>query len=206
MSTQWTWKLEKKKERKELKMPDSENSLEDKSREIAEALSCIDFRRLKKLAESDGDFKAVLKLAETCKKAIAASKRKKKKTSWLDVAKALVGKIMSHDPLHINFEDKRRSKDGTWCMWLTWDAMTEIGTMSGYSLVSEHANSRMHEDAAKSFVENFCHVGPDCLKIYNSPYTRERQRLANAAIVAVYKELDCPKTAEEIKSKIFANQ
>lgn len=187
-------------------MPDSEdNILEDKSREIAEALSCIDLRRLKKLAESDGDFKAALKLAEACKKAIAASKRKKKKTSWLDVAKALVDKIMSHDPLHINFEDKRRSKDGTWCMWLTWDAVTEIGTVSGYSLVSEHASSHRHEDAAKSFVEDFCHVGPSCLSIYNDPCTRERQRLANAAIVTTYKELGCPKTAEEVKSKIFAD-
>ena len=201
MSMQWTWKLEKKKGK--LKMPDSENSLEDKSREIAEALSCIDFRRLKKLAEYDGDFKAVLKLAEACKRSLAD--KRKKKTSWLDVAKALVGKIMSHDPLHINFEDKRRSKDGTWCMWLTWDAVTEIGTVSGYSLVSEHASSHRHEDAAKSFVEDFCKVGPDCLSIYNDPCTRERQRLANVAMVTTYKELGCPKTAEEVKSKIFAN-
>ena len=75
--------------------------------------------------------------------------------------------------------------------------------MSGYSLVSEHANSRIHEDAAKSFVENFCHVGPDCLSIYNNPYTRERQRLANATIVAVYKELDYPKTAEDAGTKLL---
>ena len=111
-------------------------------------------------------------------------------------------KIRSYDPLHINFVDKKR-KDGTWCMWLTWEAPTEIETMSGYSLVSGHANSHMHEDAAKSFVENFCHVGPDCLTIYNSPYTRERQRLANAAIVAVYKELGCPDTAEDVYAKLL---
>ena len=88
-------------------------------------------------------------------------------------------------------------------MWLTWEARTDIGTMSGYSIVSEHANSRIHEDAAKSFVEDFCRVGPDCLKIFNSPYTRERQRLANAAIVAAYKELDSPKTAEDVYAKLI---
>lgn len=196
-------------------MADSRNALEDKSREdaVAEALSSIDFRRLKKLAESDGDFKAALKLAEACKRSLAASKRRrKKKTSWLGVARALAKKIMSHDPQHINLVDERRNlvdkrgrKDRTWCMWLRWDAMTERGTMSGYSLVSEHANSLMHEDAAKSFVENFCHVGPDCLRIYSSPYTAERQRLANTAIVAVYKELGCPKTPEEVESKILAD-
>ena len=75
--------------------------------------------------------------------------------------------------------------------------------MSGYSLVSEHANSRIHENAAKSFVENFCHVGPDCLGIYNNPYISERQRLANAAIVAAYTELDCPKTAEDVYAKLL---
>lgn len=184
-------------------MADSENLLEDKSRknEIAEALSGIDFKRLKKLAEHDGDIKAVLKLAEACKRLVHA----KGKTSWLKVAHALHEKIRSYDPLHINFEDKRRSKDRTWCMWLTWDGATETGTISGYSLVSEHANSRIHEDAAKSFVEDFCHVGPTCLRIYNSLYTSERQRLANTAVVTVYKELGCPETAEEVKSKIFAN-
>ena len=181
-------------------MADSRNLLEDKSRKITEALSSIDFRRLKKLAKHDGDIKTMLELVDVCKRSLASSK--KKKTSWLDVARALVKKIMSYDPLCINFEDKKR-KDGTWCMWLTWDAMTEIGTMSGYSLVSEHANSHIHEDAAKSFVENFCHVGPDCLKIYNSPYTRERQRLANAAIVAVYKELGCPETVEDVYAKLL---
>ena len=170
---------------------------------VAEALSGIDFRRLEKLAESDGDFKAALKLAEACKRSLAASKRRKK-ASWLGVARALAKKIMSHDPQHVNFEDKRR-KDRTWCMWLTWNAMTEIGTMSGYSLVSEHANSRMHEDVAKSFVEDFCDVGPTCLRIYNSPCTAERQRLANTAIVATYKELGCPKTPEEVESKILAS-
>ena len=166
---------------------------------IAEALKRVNAKRIKKLAKCDGDFKAVFELVDACKKSLAASK--KKKTSWLNVARALVKKIMSYDPLYINFEDKKR-KDGTWCMWLTWDAMTETGTMSGYSLVSEHANSNIHEDAAKSFVENFCHVGPDCLKIYNNPYTHERQRLANAAIVAVYKELGCPETAEEVINKL----
>lgn len=174
---------------------------------IAEALKRINVKRMRKLAERDGDFKAVLDLVDTCKKILA---NKKKKTSWLNVARALVKKIMSYDSLHINFVDKRRNinsvnkkrKDRTWCMWLTWNAPTEIGTMSGYSLVSEHANSNIHENAAKSFVENFCHVGPDCLKIYNSPYTHERQRLANAAIVAVYKEFGCPETAEEVMDKL----
>ena len=70
-------------------------------------------------------------------------------------------------------------------------------------LVSGHANSRIHEDAAKSFVENFCSVGPNCLSIYNDPCTREQQRLANAAIVTVYKELDCPKTAEDVYDKLI---
>lgn len=167
---------------------------------IVEVLNKINVKRLKSLAKHDGDIKIMLELVNACKKSLTVSK--KKKTSWLNVARALTKKIMSYDPLCINFEDKKR-KDGTWCMWLTWDAMTEIGTMSGYSLVSENANSRIHEDAAKSFVENFCHVGPDCLKIYNSPYTRERQRLANAAIVAVYKELDCPKTAEDVYDKLI---
>lgn len=167
---------------------------------IAEVLNKIDIKRLKRLAKHDGDIKTMLELVNVCKKSLAASK--KKKTSWLNVARSLTKKIMSYDPLCINFEDKKR-KDGTWCMWLTWDAMTEIGTMSGYSLVSEHANSRIHEDAAKSFVENFCDVGPDCLRIYNSPYTHERQRLANAAIVAVYKELGCPKTAEDVYDKLI---
>lgn len=87
-------------------------------------------------------------------------------------------------------------------MWLTWDAPTEIGTMSGYSLVSEHANSNIHEDAAKSFVEDFCRVGPDCMAIYSDPCTRERQRLANTAVVTVYKELGCPKTSEEVMDKL----
>ena len=180
---------------------------------IVEVLNKIDVKHLKRLAKHDEVIKTTLELVDVCKKSLAASK--KKKTSWLNVARALVKKIMSYDPLRINFEDKKR-KDGTWCMWLTWDAMTEtgtrltwdamteIGTMSGYSLVSEHANSRIHEDAAKSFVEDFCRVGPDCLKIFNGPYTREQQRLANAAIVAVYKELDRPKTAEDVYAKLFA--
>ena len=174
---------------------------------IVEALEHINIKRIRKLAESDGDFKAVLKLAEACKRSLAPSKRKK--TSWLSVARALAKKIMSYDPQHINLVDERRNlvdkrgcKDRTWCMWLRWDAITERGTMSGYSLVSEHANSLMHEDAAKSFVENFCDVGPTCLRIYNSPYTAERQRLANTAIVAVYKELGCPKTPEEVMDRL----
>ena len=167
---------------------------------IAEVLNKIDVKHLKRLAKHDEVIKTALELLDVCKKSLAASK--KKKTSWLNVARALVKKIMSYDPLRINFEDKKR-KDGTWCMRLTWDAMTETGTMSGYSLVSEHANSRIHEDAAKSFVEDFCRVGPDCLKIFNSPYTRERKRLANAAIVAAYKELDSPKTAEDARTKLL---
>ena len=167
---------------------------------IVEVLNKIDVRHLKRLAKHDEVIKTTLELVDVCKKSLAASK--KKKISWLDVARALAKKIMSYDPLRINFEDKKR-KNGAWCMWLTWDAMTEIGTMSGYSLVSEHANSRIHEDAAKSFVEDFCRVGPDCLKIFNSPYTRERQRLANAAIVAAYKELDRPKTAEDVYAKLI---
>ena len=167
---------------------------------IVEALNKIDVKHLKRLAKRDEAIKTTLELVDVCKKSLAASK--KKKVSWLNVAKALAKKIMSYDPLYINFEDKKR-KDGTWCMWLTWDAMTEIGTMSGYSLVSEHANSRIHDGAAKSFVEDFCRVGPDCLKIFNSPYTRERQRLANAAIVAAYKELDSPKTAEDARTKLL---
>ena len=172
----------------------------DSCAKIVEALNKIDVKHLKKLAKHDGVIKTTLELVDVCKKSLAVSK--KKKASWLYVARALAKKIMSYDSLCINFEDKKR-KDGTWCMWLTWDAMTEAGTMSGYSLVSENANSRIHEDAAKSFVENFCHVGPDCLSIYNNPYTRERQRLANAAIVAAYKELDCPKTAEDIRIKLL---
>ena len=172
----------------------------DSFAKVVEVLNKIDVKRLKRLAEHDGDIKIMLELVDVCKKSLAASK--KKKTSWLNVARALAKKIMSYDPLRINFEDKKR-KNGTWCMRLTWDAMTEIGTMSGYSLVSEHANSRIHEDAAKSFVEDFCRVGPECLKIYNSPYTREQQRLANAAIVAAYKELDNPKTAEDARTKLL---
>lgn len=166
---------------------------------IVEVLNKIDVKHLKRLAKHDEVIKTTLELVDVCKKSLAASK---KKISWLNVARVLAKKIMSYDPLHINFEDKKR-KNGTWCMWLTWDAMTEIGTMSGYSLVYEHANSRIHEDAAKSFVENFCHVGPDCLGIYNNPYISERQRLANAAIVAAYKELDCPKTAEDVRIKLL---
>ena len=167
---------------------------------IVEVLNKIDVKYLKRLAKHDEVIKTALELVDVCKKSLAASK--KKKISWLNVARALTKKIMSYDPLHINFEDKKR-KDGTWCMWLTWNAMTEIGTMSGYSLVSEHANSRIHEDAAKSFVEDFCRTGPECLKIFNSPYTSERQRLANIAIVTVYKELDCPKTAEDVYAKLL---
>jgi hypothetical protein len=167
---------------------------------IVEVLNKIDVKRLKRLAKHDGDIKSILELVNVCKKSLVASK--KKKISWLNVARALAKKVMSYDPLHINFEDKKR-KDGTWCMWLTWDVMTEIGTISGYSLVSEHANSHIHEDTAKSFVENFCYVGPYCLKIYNSPYTHERQRLANAAIVAVYKELGCPETIEDVYDKLI---
>ena len=172
----------------------------DSCAKIVEAINKIDVKHLKRLAKHDEAIKTMLELVDVCKKSLAASK--KKKSSWLYVARALAKKIMSYDPLCINFEDKKR-KDGTWCMWLTWDSMTEIGTMSGYSLISEHANSRMHEDAAKSFVEDFCHVGPDCLSIYNNPYTRERQRLANAAIVAAYKELDYPKTAEDARTKLL---
>lgn len=172
----------------------------DSCAKIVEVINKIDIKRLKRLAKHDGDIKTMLELVDACKKSLAASK--KKKSSWLNVARALAKKIMSYDPLCINFEDKKR-KDGTWCMWLTWNSMTEIGTMSGYSLVSEHANSCIHEDAAKSFVEDFCRVGPDCLSIYNNPYTNERQRLANAAIVAVYKELDYPKTAEDVRIKLL---
>ena len=169
---------------------------------IVEVLNKIDVKRLKSLAKHDGAAKTALELVDVCRKSLAATK---KKTSWLNTARALAKKIMLYDPLCINFEDKKR-KDGTWCMWLTWDAMTKIGTMSGYSLISEHANSRIHEDAAKSFVEDFCHLGPDCLSIYNNPYTSERQRLANAAMVAVYKELDYPKTAEDVYAKLFASK
>lgn len=71
------------------------------------------------------------------------------------MARALAKKIMSYDSLCINFEDKKR-KDGTWCMWLTWKDMTRKTT--GYSLVSENANSSRHEDAAKSFEEDFLGV------------------------------------------------
>ena len=35
---------------------------------IEEVLSSLDFRRLKKLTEFDGDFKVVLKLVKACKK------------------------------------------------------------------------------------------------------------------------------------------
>ena len=172
----------------------------DSCAKIVEVLNKLDVTHLKRLAKHDEVIKTTLELVDVYKKSLAATK--KKKTSWLNVARALAKKIMSYDSLCINFEDKKR-KDGTWCMWLTWDAMTEIRTMSGYSLVYEHANSRIHEDAAKSFVEDFCRVGPDCLKIFNSPYTSERQRLANIAIVTVYKELDCPKTAEDVYAKLL---
>lgn len=37
---------------------------------IEEVLSSLDFRRLKKLTEFDGDFKTVLKLVEACKKCL----------------------------------------------------------------------------------------------------------------------------------------
>ena len=162
---------------------------------IVEVLNKIDIKRLKRLAKHDGDIKTMLELVKACKYFVKMPKRG---ITWHSVAKALYEKIKSYDPLHINFIDKKR-KDKTWCMWLTWDGIT----VSGYSLVSEHANSRIHEEAAKSFVENFCHVGPDCLSIYNNPYTRERQRLANAAIVAVYKELDRPKTTEDVYAKLL---
>ena len=172
----------------------------DSCAKIVEVLNKIDVKHLKRLAKHDEAIKTTLELVDVCKKSLSASK--KKKISWLNVARALTKKIMSYDALCIIIEDKKR-KDGTWCMWLTWEARTDIGTMSGYSIVSEHANSRIHEDAAKSFVEDFCRVGPDCLKIFNSPYTCERQRLANAAIVAAYKELDRPKTAEDVYAKLF---
>jgi hypothetical protein len=172
----------------------------DSCAKIVEVLNKIDVKRLKKLAKHNGDIKITLELVNLCKKSLTASK--KKKISWLNVARALTKKIMSYDPLHINFIDKRR-KDRTWCLWLTWDGVTDIGTMSGYSLVSEHANSRIHEDAAKSFVEDFCAVGPNCLSIYAGPDTSIRQRHANAAIVAAYKELDCPKTVEDVYNKLI---
>lgn len=170
----------------------------DRCAKIVEVLNTIDVKYLKRLAKHDVVIKATLELVDVCKKSLAATK--KKKTSWLNVARVLAKRIISYDSLCINFEDKKR-KDGTWCMWLTWKDMT-IKT-AGYSLVSENANSSRHEDAAKSFVENFCYVGPDCLKIFNSPYTSERQRRANAAIVAVYKELDCPKTAKDVYAKLL---
>ncbi len=167
---------------------------------IVKALKRINVKRIRKLVECDDDFKAVFDLVDACKKSFA---HKSKKMSWLAASRMLHKKIMSYDPLHINFVDKKR-KDGTWCMWLRWDTMTEIEII-GYSLVSEHANTQIHEDAAKSFIEDFCHVGPNCLSIYNNPYTRERQRLANAAIVAVYKELSCPKTPEEVMDKLASD-
>lgn len=170
----------------------------DRCAKIVEVLNTIDVKYLKRLAKHDVAIKATLELVDVCKKSLAATK--KKKTSWLNVARVLAKRIISYDSLCINFEDKKR-KDGTWCMWLTWKDMT-IKT-AGYSLVSENANSSRHEDAAKSFVENFCNVGPDCLGIYNNPYISERQRLANAAIVAAYKELDCPKTAEDVRTKLL---
>lgn len=166
---------------------------------IIEVLNKIDIKRLKRLAKHDGDIKTMLKLVEACKCFVKLPKRM---ATWHSVAKALYEKIRSYDPLNINFIDKRR-KDKTWCMWLTWDGVTEIGTMSGYSLVSEQVKSRMHEEAAKSFVDNFCHVGPTCLSIYFGPDTPERQRLANTAIVTVYKELDFPKTAEDVYTKLL---
>ena len=171
----------------------------DSCAKIVEVLNKIDIKHLKKLAKHDGDIKTILELVEACKHFV---KLPKHMATWHSVAKALYEKIMSYDPLHINFIDKRR-KDRTWCMWLTWDGVTEIGTMSGYSLVSEKANSRIHEEAAKSFVEDFCHVGPDCLQIYNGSCRSERQRLANIAIVTVYKELGCPKTAEDVRAKLL---
>ena len=168
---------------------------------IVEVLNTIDVKYLKRLAKHDVAIKATLELVDVCKKSLAATK--KKKTSWFNVARVLAKRIISYDSLCINFEDKKR-KDGTWCMWLTWKDMTRKTT--GYSLVSENANSSRHEDAAKSFVEDFCHVGPDCLKIFNSPYTHENQRRANAAIVAVYKELDCPKTAKDVYAKLLLSK
>lgn len=187
-------------------MANSENLLEDMSRKsaVAEALSCINIKRVKKLAKFDGDFKSILKLANACKSLVCA-KDSRNKTSWLNVVHALHEKIMSYDPLHINFIDKRR-KDKTWCMWLTWNGVTDIGPMFGYSLVSECPKCRTQEEAAKSFVDNFCHVGPNCLNIYNSPYTSEWQRLANHAVVTAYKELGCPNTAEDVCAKLFASK
>ena len=168
---------------------------------IAEALKHINVKRMKKLVECDGDFKAVIELVNVCKRSLTD---KSKKVSWYKTAKALYKRIMYYDPTHINFIDKIR-KDGTWCIWLTWDAMTEIGTMSGYSLVSEHANSKVREDAAKSFVDNFCHEGPNCLALYNDPMTSDRQRFANLAISIVYRELGCPNTPEDVMDKLASN-
>ena len=170
---------------------------------IAEALKHVNVKRVKKLAKCDGDFKAVLDLVDACKKSFA---HKNKKMSWSAAARMLYKKIMFHDPLHINFVDKKR-EDGTWCLWLTWDAPTAIGTMSGYSLVAsgfygDDGDETTHENAAKSFITDFCRVGPVCLEIYNDPLTRERQRHANTAIVTVYKELSCPKTPEEVMDKL----
>ena len=78
-----------------------------KTRQIAKALKRINVKRIRKLAKCDGDFKAILELVDACKKSLAASK--KKKISWLNVARALAKKIMSYDPLCINFIDKRRN-------------------------------------------------------------------------------------------------
>lgn len=174
----------------------------DSCAKIVEVLNKIDVKRLKRLAKHDGDIKTMLELVEACKCFVRLPKRM---ANWHSVAKALYEKIKSYDPRHINLVDHRR-KDGTWCMWMTWDSITEFGTTSGYSLVaSGHCgeDETTCENAAKSFIADFCRVGPICLQIYNDSTISTRQRLANAAIVAVYKELDCPKTVEDVYAKLL---
>jgi hypothetical protein len=174
----------------------------EKHTKISEALGKINVKALKKkLAkkEEDNDLKGILELVAVCKQLISKPKRR---VNWIKTARALYDKIKSHDPLHINLVDSKRAKDGTWCMWMTWNYMTSYGTKSGYSLVSGAGNAITRKDAAYSFIEDFCKVGPQCLVIYDSPYTSETQRLANAAIVEVYKELGKPTTPEYLAAKL----
>ena len=177
---------------------------EDKHIKISEALGKINVRALKKkLAKEDSDLKGILELVAVCKQFVSKSKKKKKrKVNWIKTAKALYDKIKSHDPLHINLVDSKRAIDGTWCMWMTWNCMTSYGTKRGYSLVSAAGSAVTRKDAAYSFIENFCKVGPQCLVIYDSPYTSETQRLANAAIVEVYRELGKPTSPEDLAARL----
>lgn len=165
--------------------------------EILKALNCIDEESLVSSAKSDSSLKLLLDLVKACKKLCKPAKCRK--ASWLQVARALYKKLHDYDNC-INLTDSKRT-DSTWCMWLRWDGTNEIGMHSAYSLCSENLlENKTHEEAAKSFIENFCKEMPKCADLHEHAM-RSTQRQANYAIATLYNSLH-PTSPEDLAAKL----